>query len=628
MAIAPRDHAPLIQEDFRGLFSRGNEDTVPDKFFTDSLNVKFNKNQVMTRDGLIVNHSASDIIRAFEYRRIGETPRYIYLTSSGDLFDSLFPSTPIYQDATFVDFSMTVMYNRAYITPHNRIEGLPGKSILVYTGTGMARLAGGLPPTSFTLSAVEGAGSGKIEEGIHLVAVAYITDTGFITAPGIDSGIAEVTATGDHDIEISSIPVGGSSIAKRVILATKSIQTSLYTGNKLGYEFFFVPGGTIEDNIGTTVSISFYDIDLIDSADYLFDNLSSIPAGVAILSYNGRLVVVNEDGNNWTIRLSDNLDPETFNGIDGFLTVDPSESVSGLRNAFEFRKTLIITASDRIYATSDNDNSPSTWQVTVLDKSVGAECFGVTTMLDARGTGNDRVWVATRAGLISFEGFVKKPEMSDNIEDYWKRINKVKFDLVQVVDEPLFHRLLVSVPLDSATAISHVLCGDYREAYTVYNTIDETKIKWTPWTFPNAPKSIFGSRDITTGDPVFGFVLTGGIYLMKDGLTDDFGNAIDNYIQSNMKLIRSGWIHHYGGIRLRVSGNGTLVITLAGMDGSLSTAAPSVVLNTSPGGEIEIPINFINEKMSIKLRTNTFGSYFTLNKLEVTCKPLWGSRPR
>lgn len=628
MSTAPKDHTPLIQDDFRGLFSRGNDDTVPDKYFIDCLNVKFNNQLVQTRDGSVLDHSASDIVRFFEYRRIGETPRYIYLNTSGELFDSLFPGTPIYSDAAFVDFSMVVMYNRAYITPHNRIEGLTGKSLLVYTGSGTARLAAGTAPTSFTLVAVENGGSGSIEAGVHLVAIAYVTDTGFITAPGIGSGIAEVTATGGHGIDISAIPVGGSSIAKRVILATKSIPLTLYTGNKLGYEFFFVPGSTIENNVDTTATISFYDIDLVASADYLFDNLATIPAGVAILHYNGRLVVINEDGNNWTARVSDQLAPETFNGIDGFVTVDPSESVSGLRNGFEFRKSLILAASDRLYTTSDNDNAPNTWQVTVIDKSVGTECFGVTTMLDARGTGNDRVWVATRAGLISFEGYVKKPEMSDNIEDYWKRINKAKFDLVQVVDEPLFHRVLISVPLDNATAISHILCGDYREAFTVYNTIDERQIKWTPWTFPNAPKSMIGTRDITTGKPVFGFAFTGGIYLLKEGLTDDFDNAIENYVQFNLKSSMAGWINHFAGIRLRISGSGTLAITLSGEDEVDTGTGASVVLSSAPGGEIEVPLNFKNEKMSVKLRLTTFGSYFILNKLEVLAKPLWQSRPR
>jgi hypothetical protein len=627
MAQAPREHTPLTEQDFRGLFAHGNNDTVPPGFFIDTLNVKYNRGIAQTRDGSEIDLSQANIVRYFEYRKIGENPRYIYLDSSGNLFDSLFPGVPIYTDAAFVDFSMTVMYNRAYITPHNRQEGTTSKKVLVYTGTGTARIAAGVAPTSFTLAAVESGSSGSCETGVHLVAIAYGTDTGFITAPGTGSGIAEVTVvTGDRKIDVSSIPLGSSYVTKRYVLATKSILPSLYTGNKLGYEFFFVPGGTIDDNVTTTKSLDFYDIDLVDSADYLFDNLDSIPAGVAIFSYNSRLAVANEDGNNWTVRLSEPLAPETFSAIDGFLTVDPSESVSGIRNGFEFRKNLILTSTDRFFATSDNGQSPSTWEVTVIDKSVGADCFCVSTMLDARGTGNDRVWVATRAGLISFEGYVKKPELSDNIEDLWKRINKTKFDLVQVVDEPLFHRVFISVPLDSATAISHVIVGDYQEAFTVYNTIDQNLIKWSIWTFPSAPLSIHGSRDITTGKPVFGYSTSAGIYLVKDGLTADFGNAIDSYAQFSLKTAMEGWVNHFGSIRFRISGSGTLAVTLNGEDGTLTANAPSIVLSSAPGKEYEIPINFVNEKCSVKIRLNTFGSYFILNKMELFAKGLWVSR--
>lgn len=626
MSEAPRDHTPLIQERFRGLYSRGSDDTVPPGYFIDTLNTKFNKDNFLTRDGTELNHTVNNGVRFFEYRRLGETPRYIYLNEFGQFFDSLSPTTPIHTDPSIIDFSATTMFNNFYISPHNRIEGAPGKNVLVYNGS-TCRVAGGGAPTGFTLVAAENAASGKVDSGVHLISVAYIMDTGFITAPATGSGIAEVTATGGHKIDVSSIPIGPAGTTKRVLLATQAINPTLYTGNKLGYEFFFVPGGTIENNTATTLTIDFYDMDLLTSADYLFDNLATIPAGVAILTYNQRLVVVNEDGNNWTVRLSDRNAPETFNGVDGFITVDPSESVSGIRNAFEHRKNLILCASDRMYATTDNDASPSTWQVTLIDKSVGTECFGIATILDARGTGTDRVWISTRAGVVSFEGYCKKPEISDNIGLYWRRINKSKFDLMQIVDEPLFHRLIITVPLDSSPTLSHVIYGDYSEAHTVYNTIDERQIKWSIWQFPNAPKSIIGTRDVLTNQPVINFLLHDGIYVMKDGLTDDYGNAIDSYAKLDLKTSKAGWVNHFAGLKFRIKGVGQLLLTLYGEDDITTMSVPSILLNPAPGRELDMPINFKNEKMSVKFRVNTFGSRFICDKIEVYAKPLWESRP-
>jgi hypothetical protein len=117
------------------------------------------------------------------------------------------------------------------------------------------------------------------------------------------------------------------------------------------------------------------------------------------------------------------------------------------------------------------------------------------------------------------------------------RINKAKFNLVQVVDDPTGHRLFISVPLDSAMAISHILFADYSKAFTVYNTIDERAIKWAIWSFPTAPISITGEVDATTFQPVFRLALAGGnVYDMKAALTDDFGNAIDSYVKLSLNL--------------------------------------------------------------------------------------------
>jgi hypothetical protein len=40
----------------------------------------------------------------------------------------------------------------------------------------------------------------------------------------------------------------------------------------------------------------------------------------------------------------------------------------------------------------------------------------------------DRFWMATLSGLIAYEGFVKKPEMSFNIEDTWEE--SIKLSLI------------------------------------------------------------------------------------------------------------------------------------------------------------------------------------------------------
>jgi hypothetical protein len=622
MPQARRDHIPLSQKDFRGLYSRGVDDSVPDPFFQDCLNVQFTDGEVRTRDGLELWLTKSNIVRFHMYKRLNETPRAIMLDSSGNLLDSTAPGTPIYTDASFVDFSLINYSNRAYITPHNRIKGIAGKSLLIYEGTGNARLAAGTAPSGFTLTVVNSATVGSVEAGIHIIAVCNITSSGFITAPGPEV-FPTVTATGGFKLNVSGIAVGGTSVVARVVLATKAIPVSLFNGNLLGYEFFFVPDGTINDNTTTSLTINFFDSDLVDSADYLFDSLPTIPAGVAICIYNGRLVVLGEDGNEFTARVSEPLQPEVFNSVSGFLTVDPSDAGSGLKNAIEFRKNLLLTTSNRIYSSSDNSSDPNTWAVSPIDKSCGTEPFGIATILDARGTNNDRTWIADKSGLICFEGLVKRPEMTWNVEDFWERINKAKFNLVQVVDDAINHRLYVSVPLDAATAISHLLVGDYSKAFTVYGTIDERMVKWCPYTYPAVPISIAGDLDDVTKQPVIKILLTGGIYNQKAGLLSDFGTAIDSYIISSLKSALIGWVNHFAGIKLRVKGSGNLQISVQGEDDINSTTYNSIILSANPGLEPDRLINFTNEKCAIKLRVSLFGEWFNLSRLDVWAKELW-----
>jgi len=626
MANLP-EHTPLNQEDFRGLYSRGTSGyTVPKDFFSDCRNVEYGEKEVRTRSGSVLHFEKENIVRAFKYKRLNETPRDIVLDSSGNLYDSLFPNNPIYTDASFVDFSMVNYNNRAYITPHNRVSGIAAKSVLVYEGSGTARLAAGDPPSGFTLTAVDSATAGNCEEGIHLVAVAYISSTGYITAPG-PTVFAQVTSTGGKKIDVSNIPIGPSWVAGRVLLATASIPVDQFTGNQFAYELFFVPDGTIIDNTTTSLSLSFYDSDLADSADYLIDNLASIPAGVGLVIYNGRLGVWAANGDEHSIRLSKQGSPETFNSVDGIITIDPSEAVSGIRNAAEHRTNLVLLKSNRIYATTDNGNDPSSWNVNSIDKSVGSECFGVATVLDARGTNNDRMFIADRSGVICFEGYVKRPELSFNIEAIWGRINKAKFNLVQIVDDPVSHKLYISVPLDTATSISHLLIADYSKSFTVYGTIDEKAFKWAIWEFPSAPISIYGDADDTTFRSTLYVVLSNGICAVKPGLTSDFDNAIDSWIKTEWKTSLIGWINHFGGIRVEVNGSGNLDVGLYGHQDVQTSTPPNLSLSTSQGKELERLINFVDDFCSIKFSVDSIDEYFVINRIAVWAKPLWLRRP-
>lgn len=635
------DHEPVEITEWKGLYSRGDSDGVPPGYFIDTLNTKFVGSDVTSRDGyaafLILSPPATQVVRFFSYKTLTGGQRYIILRTNGDLEDTIAVATPIISDATFLDFSMVNYGGRAYITPHNRTTGISGKSLLVYLGSGSARVAAGTPPSGYVMAAVESGTAGNVEAGVHLVAIVNISDTGFISAPAL---YIAVTSTGGKKIDVSNIDAGPSGTIQRGVVATKAIQN--YNGNPLGYEYFIVPsanGGLVNNNNNNeTAALSFFDDELKTSADYLFDNRSTIPAGVGITEYKGRLVTWGILGDEHSVYLSKPFQPEQFDSIGGIITVDPFESHSGVKNCFAFRGSLVICKGNRIYQTTDNDGDPSTWPVDLIDNGAGTECFGVGTVIDSKGQENDRAFIADRSGLLIFEGYVKRPEATWLIEDTWKRINKAVFNLIQVCTDPLISSLFVSLPLDGDVAISHILYGYYGEAIGPYG-LDPIKIKWSLWQIPGSiPRSILIDIDTTTLDSVFMTLGPGVINQIKhDGsVHSDGAGAIsfDSFVKTALYSVKSGWVNHFAGIKLKIEGSGNPAISLFGEDDvdtqvlTNSLSPPLLTLSTAPGKEFFVPANFKNEKASIKIGfSGILGSYFKLSRAILYAKPLWFTRP-
>jgi hypothetical protein len=622
------EHSPVSITDFRGRFERGEAEATPLGFFSDEGNLTFSREGVETRRGFspIAGFSTSTVIlRAHEFRRIGEASRFIYLTDTGDFYDSLYPSTPILSLGSGVeDFALAVVFNRAYISPHDRSAGLTGRFVYVYDGSGSARKAAGSAPSAFTLVVAEGSASGNdaIEKGIHLFAVAYETASGFITKPGTGTVVAVLDATGGKVADLSGIPVGPSGTVARHILTTKIIP-NYAAGTEAYQEWFFLPDGRIGDNVTTTKNgISFYDITLQDSADYLLTQLEEIPAGVFLVDYEGQLCVGGEAQNNSTVRVSSPGNPESFSALDGFVNVNPGDG-GGVTNGVSHRGSLYISKSQRFYATNKSAGSPSSWPVISVDSGIGTECFGISSVLDSRGHSRDQFLVAARSGLYQYLGAFAERELTWNVRDLWARINKIHFSKVQVMVDPQREWIVVALPLDAATANSHLLVGDYSEA------LDPTGVKWSLWTLPKAPTSSLIQVDYSSKVSmiVYGSV-AGGLYYYDDSSRNDYGTRIDGYLETNLIELQGNvdGINHYAGVRMRVRGDSTLTVRLSGYDKLQTESYPSITLSATPGEAKLVRTDFLAERVSVKLTQTTYESWFLLNRLTVHVKPLWAER--
>lgn len=614
-----RDHDPIPVNSFKGTFAHGEDDTVPLGYFLSSQNLQFFKGGVKTRAGTSSANTIASVKRIAVYKRIGEAQRLLILDGSGNLYDSTDLLTPILSIAAMSDFSMANIFDRAYITPHDGVTGLPGESVYVYDGAGTARLAGGNPPSSFTLVAADSASSGSVEAGTHAFAVCFETDTGFITKPG---GFVSLDALGGRKVDLSNIITGGSSVVARVLLATKRITN--FNGDFANQTYFKIPNGRIDDNSSTSYTVDFFDADLQDDASELLEQLSTIPAGVGIRAFQGRMIVWGEDLNSSIVRVSAIGEPESINEVDGFVTVYPGDAGGGLKNCWEYRGQLIMQKSQRTYATQDNDNAPATWHVPqAIDASIGTEPHGLASSLDFGENVQDIVLIADRTGVRLFAGtFPQAGNLTHNIQDIWDTITPTHFHKVEITIDPKNFSIYVAVPLNGATSPNVILYGDYHEGLSI------EEIKWTTWTFPSSPVAI--ALDVVNGIPVLKFgTSSGNVYKMDSSSLVDYGpTAIDSYAEFPLfpTNTKEDLINHFTGVRLRVTGAGSLKVTGHSLDSIITFSAPSITLSTTPGIFKKSEFDLITEKCSVKLRVNGSSEHFTLTKFILYYLPLWQDR--
>ena len=613
------DHTPLVIDSFRGTYDRGEEEVVPAGFFISSLNLRFTNRGFATRYGTSKTHVLANIRRIAIYKRIGEAQRLLILVEGGALYDSVNLAAPILSIAAMTDFSMCTIFGRAYITPHNGIVGLPGEKVYVYTGAGQAVPAAGAPPSAFTLGLANSAASGFVEKGIHAIGVAFETATGYITAPG---GFAQIDAIGAHAIDVSNIPIGPAGTVARGLVATKIIVG--FNGNFAEQRYYFVPNGRINNNTATTHQISFYDADLMAEATYLIEQLATIPAGVGISLYRGHMITWGEDVNNAVVRVSKSGEPESFNAVEGFITVNPGDSGGGVKNCCEYRSMLFCFKSQRTYATLDKDTEAAFWEVNSVDMSIGTECHGLGKSLDFGENVQDQVFVADRSGLRLFGGtFNEDTVITGNFDDVWGRITPSAFHKVEVAVDPIHQFLYVAAPLDGATNPSHILFGDYSDG------LGEDYIRWTVWQFQwGAPQSVVVDVESAVPVPKFGGY-AGNVYKLDPTTKLDDNLAILQVAE--FPLFPTGnadeVVNHFTAIRLRIRGEGALKIAVRGLDSTYIIQLQGLSLSPAPGKPLTRGFNFVNERCSVKFQLDQPNEWMHMTKFALYVSGLWEQRP-
>ena len=616
------NHVPIPITDFNGLYDRGPDEAVPLDHFKVAQNLKFKPSGFYTREGSTVEITVGAIVRMHIYKITGQASRILFLLPNNAIYDSAnIGQGPILTIPEMTDFSMEVFFDRAYITPHNGLTGLPGQFVHYYTGSGVARPAGGAAvPAIPAMTAVE-TGAGNFDAGIHAFACGFETATGFITQFG---AFCQLTSTGGKAIQLSNIPIGPAGTVARVLFSTKNVAdaaTGTFNGDYQNAEWFFIPFGRIADNTTTTKEGSYFDADLVDQADYILEQLPSIPAGVGITSYQGSMVVWGEDANQSTVRISKAGEPESFNAVEGFCQVEPSNG-GGVRNCVEFRSSLYILKAQRCYVTQATDQEALFWQTHLLDGSVGTECHGIGKIFERNSNTVDKYLVASRRGLMMFTGNFEE-EITWKVKDIWERITRIYFYKIQVMVDADNQWIYISLPLDGSTSTNVVLFGDYS------NGLNAKNIKWSLWTFPAKPISIALDVDDVSKEVIFRYgPETGNIVKFLPGLHNDYDTAIQTIFEtSELPTDSKGEVFHHGGVRFRAVGVGRLNLVVRTLDGSQITNLSALTLRSAPGFYPMRTFNAQSEKITIKGTLGLSNEYLAVTKMWAFVRQLWMTRP-
>src|SRR5258706_9254075 len=640
-----RNHDPILIEEINGLWARGDLDVCPPDHFTEFINQKTIEGGCQTRDGVRVVKASTSPLRIWNFPDAGVGDGYLELRADNKIYHVYggisfgVPSFTVFQVSNAItgmtDFAFISINGRAYISPctSTNLGGLPGEFIYVYDGNGvnMMRKAAGTAPTTAegAMAAANSATAGNVEAGVHVFGVVYETNSGFLTQIGPDT-LPTVTATGTKKVDLTAIPIfgggGGTLIIKRHIVASKLITAASYNGDPKSYQLFFVPGGTIANNTATTLTVNFFDSELIDDASHLLDLLSSLKSVSGLGLYHNRMLAWDIADSFGTANDGINIcmvsyagEPEAMDAINGFIEVP--RLGTGITHCQEYRDVLYVMQFNKISAFNDNGDVPTSWPSATVDQGLGCGKWGVIQVGIYGGINVENFILLNDQGIYTFTGNMTTPELSWKIKDYWQSIDFADIILgkVQGYNDSVHQQIIITLPSQST-----ILVGDYSDGMTA------EKIKCQKWTFSQANGSIL----LFDKDNKLFITFSTGVHWIQPLTTNDTysGSAAvkipdPTLIGALLPGQQDDVFNHFCGARLRISGSGNLQCKLYGLDNTLTNTLPVQVLSTTPGKEYFLLGTLVSQKSRLEIKTTVINETFKLNRYTVFAKPIYTSYP-
>jgi hypothetical protein len=344
------------------------------------------------------------------------------------------------------------------------------------------------------------------------------------------------------------------------------------------------------------------------------------------------------------VRASRVEDPESYDGIDGLLSIAENNG-QAIRSAFKLRERLYFVKEHSLHVTQDDGtNEPSLWSIAEVSRRVG------TPSVRGVGIGEDWVVIAHRTGLYIFSGG-EPTKISQEIQPTWNQINWQYGHTLWVAVDTKERRIFVGVPMGTATSPNRVLMLDYRDldsadeiaerppitiTYAGRKTASDDTRKWSPWSIAANSCALIERTDGTAvvvfggGTPgVGGGGATGKIYQLSDTQLSDDGTAIPSYytthyfperaVEQSLNLGAHRKLFSY--LTMFVEGAGNLGLTSFVDSSSVPQTQQPLPLSSPSTKDLELPINVLGERVAFQVSTNQAGAWFRLQKFIPSVRP-------
>jgi hypothetical protein len=361
-------------------------------------------------------------------------------------------------------------------------------------------------------------------------------------------------------------------------------------------------------------------------AGFLVENIEVFPTATP---YNTSLV-----------RASRAEDPESYDGVSGFLSVSENDG-QAVRAAFLLRERLYFVKERAMYVTADDGvNEPASWTINEVSRTVG------TPSVAGVDTGEDWAVIAGRAGLYVFDGG-EPVKISQEIQPLWDQINWAAGKTLWVRVDTRNKRILCGVPIGAATSPNRILVLDYRSLSSageieslgsvLFSTLSGKLYavgrsrKWCPWNIAancsalaerhDGASQIFLGNGAGNGSPG-PLTINGKIYELSDTQFSDDGAAINSYyttyffLSHDLEQTYQVRAHRklFAYLTLYAEGAGNLNLSAFVANQAYPTALAPLPLSSPAPKDLELPINLLGERVAFQVGTNAPGAWFRLER--------------